>query len=302
MKFFAAIALVCALVGLPAAGHAAAQPEDAEIKRLTALRDSLHPVTDKVEIPAAHATLNLGKDFYFLPADEAKRVLTEGWGNPAEATSDVLGMVFPTGKTFLDDTWGAVVTYQDSGHVSDDDAASTNYDELLTQMREGEEQRNAERSKAGFPTQHLVGWAQPPSYDPQRKLLIWARNVKFAQETDNTLNYDVRLLARAGVLSLNIVAGMSKLAEVRQAAAGLGAAASFNSGFRYADFNPDIDKDAGYGIAGLIGAGAGLVAAKKLGLLGMILLFGKKFIVVILAALAGLAARFKRLIGKKSES
>ena len=78
-------------------------------------------------------------------------VLTEGWGNPPETTTNVLGMVFPAGRTFADDTWGAVVTWDASGYVSDSDAASMDHDSLLTTLRGDEAAINAARAgRAGI--------------------------------------------------------------------------------------------------------------------------------------------------------
>jgi uncharacterized membrane-anchored protein len=71
----------------------------------------------------------------------------------------------------------------------------------------------------------------------------------------------------------------------------------FNSGSAYNDFNPSTDKLADYGLAGLVAAGAGLLVAKKAGLLAVILLFAKKAIAVIVAAAAAGFAWFKRKFG-----
>lgn len=128
-RLFAALVVA---FGLLTATGAAATPagatptaeQQAEIRRLQALRDSVQPQNGLITIESAKATLNLGEDFYFLGAADARRVLTEAWGNPPSAVEGVLGMVFPTGKDFLDDSWGAVVTYTDDGYVSDEDAAS----------------------------------------------------------------------------------------------------------------------------------------------------------------------------------
>ena len=54
---------------------------------------ALTPQTGDVRIDAAKAVLHLGDRYYFLPADQAKRVLIQVWGNPPEAVADVLGMV-----------------------------------------------------------------------------------------------------------------------------------------------------------------------------------------------------------------
>ena len=273
------------------------------MKKIEALAHDLHPATGDIRIAEANAVLHLGKDYYFLPAAEAKRVLVDAWGNPPSVATGALGLVFPAGKTFLEDTWAAVVTYEATGYVSDEDAQSTDYSELITQMREGEEELNKERTDAGYPAQHLVGWAQQPQYDPKTHSVVWAQNVQFTGQSDNSLNYDVRLLGRHGVLSLNMLTGMSKLAETRDAAAKFANVAEFGTGARYADYQPGTDKKADYGVAGLVAAGVGLAAAKKLGLLAIILAFGKKFLILILAVFGGLGTWVKRrFLGGASEA
>lgn len=296
----AALLLMCAE---PQVAHAQApaaneqQAEAAAEAKFAAIEKGLHPQTGTVTIPGANARLELGTRYYFLPATEAKRVLTEAWGNPPDAVENTLGLVFPAGKTFHDATWGAVVEYQDTGHISDKDAASQNYGEVLSQMQSATEDANKEAASKGYPAQHLIGWAQAPTYDPAARTLIWARNIRFEGQAENTLNYDVRTLGRTGVLSLNMVDAMSNLPNVREAAKGLGATVKFGSGAGYADFNPSTDKLADYGLAGLVAAGAGLVLAKKAGLIAVILIFAKKAIALIIAAAVGGIAWFKRKFG-----
>ncbi|MEA3063241.1 MAG: hypothetical protein QOJ94_3022 [Sphingomonadales bacterium] len=304
------VALVLAVAGLVTAVPAAAQQpqtpsaqEQATGKKLKAILDSLHPVSGDVALPAANAVLHLGKDFYYLPPDEARKVIVDAWGNPPRVADDVLGIVFPTGKTFLDpDTWGAAITYEGSGYVTDKDAQTADYDALLKQLQSGEDEINSKRREEGYPAQHLVGWAQPPSYDAASHSVVWAQNIAFDGQADNSLNYDVRMLGRKGVLSLNMITAMSKLDETRRDAEKLARSADFTPGARYADFKSG-DDTAGYGIAGLVAAGLGVVAVKKLGLLAVILVFAKKFLVLIVAAFAALGARFRKLFGfgKKGE-
>ncbi|HUD92339.1 DUF2167 domain-containing protein [Sphingobium sp.] len=242
------------------------------------------PQTGDIALPDAKATLHLGKDYYYyLDAKAAREVIVDAWGNPAAQADGVLGLVFPAGKTFLDDdAWGAVITYDQSGYVKDDDAASTDFDALMTDMKSGEEERNKERADAGYPPVHLVGWAERPAYDRAHHSVVWARNLQFGSGGDGSLNYDVRLLGRFGVLSLNMISTMSHLPEVKAAASKFGASVTFDQGARYADFVPDVDKVAEYGIGGLVAAGAGLLAAKKLGFLALILAFGKKLLIPII--------------------
>ena len=154
-------------------GQAALARMTPEVRAHTlALEKALHPSDGSIQIPGGHATLNLGTNYYFVPADEAKRILTEAWVNPPDAVSSVLGLVFQAGHSFYDGGWGAVIQYDDGGHVDDKNAASEDYDAVLTSMREGEEEENKAAKAGGFAASHLVGWAQPPSYDASGKTLI----------------------------------------------------------------------------------------------------------------------------------
>ncbi|HEY0621489.1 DUF2167 domain-containing protein [Sphingomonas sp.] len=262
---------------------------------------SLRPVAGDVRIDAAKAVLHLGDRYYFLPAADAKRVLTEAWGNPPEAVSDVLGLVMEKGKSPLDDAWGAVITYRDTGYVSDSDAASQDYEAVLQSMKDGEAEENAQRKAAGFPTLNLVGWAQPPSYDARAHSLVWARELASSDSKIHGLNYDVRLLGRSGVLSLNMVATMPMLAQVRTAANSFGQAVDFETGARYADYNAATDKAAGYGLAGLVGGGAAVAVAKKAGILVLLAKFWKLILVGAVAIGGGALAMFRRLFGRREE-
>jgi hypothetical protein len=94
---------------------------------------------------------------------------------------------------------------------------------------------------------------------------------------------------------------MAKLDETRTAAARFARAAEFDQGARYADYMLG-DAKAEYGVAGLVAAGVGVAAAKKLGLLAVILAFGKKFIVLIIAGLALLGGVFRRFFGGGAEA
>jgi uncharacterized membrane-anchored protein len=261
---------------------------------------SLHPRTGNIAIPEADATLALGDAYYFLDKDETRRVLVDVWGNPPDAADGVLGMVIPKGGTPYS-AWGAVVTFEKTDYVSDDDAATANYDSYVTEIQKGEKDDNEKRKKDGYATMHLVGWAQPPSYDKAHHYLIWARDIQFSGASVDTLNYDIRLLGRRGVLSLNMVATLPELAGIRTQAEQLAAAGQYNSGARYEDYQKG-DAKAAYGLAGLVAAGLGLAAAKKLGLLAIILAFGKKGIVLVLAAFAAIGRWFSSIFGKGKKS
>jgi len=276
--------------------------EQAEVDRLKGIIKSEKPIFGDVNLPDAKTTLHLGKAYYFLSKEDARRAIVEGWKNPASAADGVLGLIIPAGKVFAN-SWGAIVSYEPSGYVADKDADKANYDELITKAHDAEPQINEQRNKDGFAPIHLVGWAQPPSYNKQLHYLIWARDIKFGDSGNDTLNYDVRMLGRGGVLSVNVIAGMSDLPQIRTDADALARTISFNPGAQYGDFDSAHDKKAAYGVAGLVAAGMGLVLAQKFGAFALVLLFLKKGIILVLAALAGLGRWFSsRFGGKKKKS
>ena len=154
---------------------------------------------------------------------------------------------------------------------------------------------NEARKKHGYDEMTLVGWAEPPRYDSASHKLYWAKNLRFGDDTAHTLNYNIRVLGRRGVLVLNAVAEMDQLDQIKSAMSKVMGFVEFTDGHRYADFVPGSDKVAEYGIAALI---AGGVAAKA-GLFKVLLaaLIGLKKVLVV--ALAAVAAFFRKLMGRK---
>lgn len=267
-----------------------------------ALVQSLRPQHGKIAISAAKASLDLGDRYDFYGPDDARKILVQLWGNPPESTADVLGIVMPAKASPLGKAWGAVVTYEDTGHVSDSDAAETDYGEIIQQMQDAEPETNEQRKQAGYPTIHLVGWAQQPTYDKATHSVIWARDLQFSGQSVHSLNYDVRTLGRTGVLSLNLVSSMPELADVRTAATSFTAHAAFDSGSRYEDFDASLDKQAEYGVGGLVAAGVGVAVAKKLGIFAILLKFLKPILLGLFAAFALLRKRIAALFWRNDDT
>ncbi|HVR18797.1 MAG TPA: DUF2167 domain-containing protein, partial [Polyangiaceae bacterium] len=234
------------------------------------------------KIPIADvAELNLPESFRYIGPEDAAKVL-RAWGNLDG--SDSLGMLFPKDLgPFDDNSWAVVITHVSDGHVSDEDAEETDFDELLKDMRKGTEEDNAERRKHQLATAELIGWAEPPHYDKATHKIYWAKELSFSDSKTHTLNYSIRVLGRVGVLELNAVASTSQLRQVKAGMSEVLNFVEFTNGNRYTDYK-EGDKTAAYGIAALV---AGGVAAKTGLLKGLFLalLAAKKFVVVGIVAL-----------------
>lgn len=241
------------------------------------------------------ATLRVPETFRFLGPSDARLVLENVWGNPPDDSP--LGMLFPAGTGPLDSAnWAVLVTYEEDGYVKDDEAAELDYGRLLEEMQASTREGNRAREEAGYPAVELVGWAQPPHYDSTAHKLYWAKELRFAGEPTGTLNYDVRVLGRRGVLVLTAISGITELAAVDSGMAAVMDLVEFNEGHRYADFIPGTDQVAAYGLGALV---AGKVAAKA-GLFKVLLAAlaaGKKFVI---AGAVALVALIRRFLGRKA--
>jgi uncharacterized membrane-anchored protein len=259
---------------------------------------ALHWQQGVVPLPNHLATLNVPASFRYLEPQQSSAIL-QAWGNPPEAAQGVLGMLFPAdqGPT-TEGAWAVVITYQKDGHVSDDDADKTDYTKLLAGMKKGAADSNEARKSAGFEPVELMGWAEPPRYDRTSHKMYWARELHFGDAKENTLNYDVRILGREGVLVLNAIASMGHLPQVRDGMRDVIGFVDFDAGQRYTDYVEGKDKLAGYGVAALVGGAATAVAAKA-GLFKVLigaLIAAKKFVII---GLLGLGAALRKLFGGK---
>jgi uncharacterized membrane-anchored protein len=252
--------------------------------------------TGNIVLPNKVATLHLAGNYRYLDPAETEKLLV-AWGN--QPGNETQGAIVPSEvDPMAGEGWAVILTYENDGHVDDSDAKDIDYDDMLEDMKQGTEDNNEARKQAGYEAVHLVGWAERPHYDAAARKLYWAKELKFESAAANTLNYDVRVLGREGVLSMNAVASIDQLTQIRSDMKPLIQVAEFNEGYRYAEFNSKTDRMAEYGLGALIAGGV----AAKLGLfakLGALLLAFKKLIIVGLVAVGGLVAR---LFGKKKDA
>lgn len=258
--------------------------------------DSLTFETGKILLDGGIAEIQVPTGFKYLNGKQSEYVLSELWGNPPRTT---LGMLFPEyANNYLPNTWAIEISFDEDGYVKDDDAKDIKYDELLKTMQEETKAANEERAKQGYSTVELLGWASPPFYDEKAKKLHWAKELMFAGSDAATLNYNIRVLGRKGVLVLNAIGEMSDLDAIKTEINPILAAVEFTSGNRYEDFNESTDKLAAYGIGGLI---AGGVLAKT-GLFAKIGLIFAKFAKVIFLGVAAVGGGiWKWFTGRRKE-
>ena len=265
----------------------------AYLKRLDSINQSFNYDYGKISLENGLAEIDIPENYKFLNAEQSKYVLTDLWGNPP---SEVLGLLFPKNINPIDDnfTYAVEVTYSSDGYIDDEDAKDLDYDNLLEEMQDDTSAANPERKELGYPEMELIGWASKPFYDADEKKLHWAKELSFEGEEINTLNYNIRVLGRKGYLNLNAIGTIDILPEFKKDVDEILNSVHFTDGNKYADFNPEIDEVAAYGIGGLI---AGKLLAKA-GFFALLLKFWK-FIAI---GAVGLFSVFKKRIFGSKES
>lgn len=270
---------------------------DSEI--VTKYIDSLRLLDQKIIYQKGLVTINEGieltipTDYKFVPKESARMIVENLWDNPEDST--VLGMIVKEDFSLTNfGSWAFIVSYDEGGYVKDEDAQKIDYNELLKAIQEDEIEHNKQRNAMGYESMHLLDWAVTPYYDHDRKILHWAKKLKFGNEDiepeELTLNYDVRILGRKGVLSLNAVGIMEQLQDINAHIADVLSIANFKNGYAYRDFDPSIDDVAVYTIGGLV---AGKVLAKT----GILVLLAKNIKLIIFGLIALIGAFRKKIAG-----
>ncbi len=290
-RLFAFVVGLC----LAVAAGAQAAPERAvanEVETAFAAAQS-SIVTGPHDVPLLDkAVFKLPEGYAFVPMPHARRIL-EAMGN--HASESMLGMVFSRQQDQAD--WFAVLDYESSGYIKDEEARDWKADDMLENLKQGTEQSNSERRTRGIPEMEVIGWVEKPTYDASAHRLVWSVSSKdkgVATAGDEGINYNTYALGREGFVSMNLVTRLDMIEQRKAIARQLLGALEYNDGQRYADFNSSTDKIAAFGLAALVGG----VAAKKLGLLALIaafvLKFAKIFAIGAVALGAGALKYFKR--------
>ena len=226
------------------------------------------------------ATLDLDPEFVFLDGDNT-RLMSADYDDPV--TGLEIGTVFPMDET---QTWTVFFDYEETGYIEDNEKEKIDAKALLKSFQKGTEEANKERQPGD--RFYVTGWDIEPFYDEQTHNLTWS--VLLEDENEETfLNYNTRILTREGNISVVLVTEpQNREADKKMLYEKILPQLKVNDGKRYEDFDKSTDKVAGYGLSTLMLGGAGLVVAKKAGLLVVILSLFKKFGIILIAGIAAI--------------
>lgn len=251
-------------------------PTEAELKAM--FKKEFEFVDGPVDGDLGEAVLKIPTGYMF-----AGQAGTNKWETATSGRADpeARGLVNSPDGRFM-----VLFSYEDTGHVKDDEKDDLDADELLSSYKDGQDEANEFRQSRGIDPIFIDGWEQKPAYNEQVKSLEWAITAH-SPNTARIVNFNTRLLGRTGVMSAVLMYGddvqlKDILGDFRTLMSGF----AFKEGQRYSEFR-DGDKIAQYGLAALV-AGGGVALASKTGLLaklGVLLAKGGKLIIVGVIAL-----------------
>ncbi len=231
----------------------------------------------KVKVPAG---------FRFLPYQDTGKLM-KMMGN--RSSGNELGFLANTNSG-----WAVVFEFDEVGYVKDDEKDELNADKLLESMREGNQAQNEYRKEQGLPPIHIVGWHVKPNYNDQTKNLEWS--ILGESSGHQFVNYNVRILGRHGVTEATLIEDADKVDKTLPDFRTLLKEFNYSTGESYAEFKSG-DKIAEYGLGALVLGGAAAVGY-KVGFLGMLAGFFKKFFKLVIAGVVVVGVALKNFFAK----
>lgn len=212
--------------------------------------------------------------------------------NHNPTSGEELGMVVAE-----DLSWFVIFDFSDIGYVKDDEKDEIDANAILTSLREGTAEGNKVRKQRGWDTVTVEGWASPPRYEPTTHNLEWATTLKNDKTNNKSVNHDIRMLGRAGVMQAGLVVAPENYTQTLPNTRKLLEGFEFKDGQRYSEFKPG-DRVAEIGLIGLMTGGAVAVAAKT----GILAKLGKGIFKIGAVILAAGGALLSKIFGRKKDA
>lgn len=288
-KRFLTILLSLVFAGaLSAQDEAAAADAQAEAQaQFDAFINSLAWQTDGLGELKEWSTIEIPNGYRYLNGKDTD-TLMQAWGN---LPSEYEGMVA------TDDLgWLVLFQFDPSGYVKDDEKDELDPDALLEQMMENQARGNEYRREQGLQPMYIDGWAMEPRYNERTNNLEWGLLLRSGNDPKQFVNYETKLLGRDGVMEVTLICDLENMQMILPTYQDLLLGHLYKDGKSYADYKQG-DKIAEYGLTALIAGGA-VYGAAKLGLLGSIMAFGKKFLKFIIIGLVAIGAAIKKFFSR----
>src|SRR5829696_2255602 len=233
-RLLSAFALFATVTVASAADDQAPTKEQiAAFQRMSKLAASLKYQSGEIPLTAAKARISLKDGFQYLDPASSKTLLVDIWHNPPQVASEIVGMIVPKDFNPIGDvSWAVTIESTNDGYVKDGEFDSMDFNAALKEMQEASKAATEERIKQGYGKMELAGWATAPHYDKGQHKLYWAKKFDIDGPVQ-ALNYDIRVLGRAGHLELSLISSMDQLKEIESHVPTILSMVDFTDGNRY---------------------------------------------------------------------
>ncbi len=205
--------------------------------------------TGHITLAGETAQMDLPNGTRCFDRSSAQTIVGSIWHNPD--TENVVGLVMPVGSNPIDTPWALIISSVENGYVAASTSEKLDPDRLLEVIREDLVSENAKRQRSGQPMIESIDWVDHPRYDPMMQSLSWSTRLRYSLEQESTVNFNQRLLGRAGQLEFTtLIHGKLTAADTRRSRE-IVARTSFLLGHRHGDYR-EGDKRAPYKLAGLV--------------------------------------------------
>jgi uncharacterized membrane-anchored protein len=150
----------------------------------------------------AQAELRLPQGYVWADPAETKRFLTASGNPPSGQELAIIGPV--------DISWFAVFSFDGYDTMGFVRGSTPDVEAIISALRRGNEEANAERGKQGQTTLDLVDWAERPHFDPISKNLEWSLHT-VESGGRQVANFFTFYLGRDGVMSVELVTNPKSL-------------------------------------------------------------------------------------------
>ncbi|EDY82875.1 hypothetical protein VDG1235_2498 [Verrucomicrobiia bacterium DG1235] len=251
-----------------------------------AFMDSLAWQTEGVGDLKEWATIDIPYGYRYLNGEDAAKLM-QAYGNLPSTYEGLIA---------TDDlSWLVLFEFDPMGYVQDDEKDELDADKLLASMKESQEEGNRYRRDQGLEPMYLDGWAMEPRYNERTNNLEWGLLLRTGN-SGQFVNYQTKLLGREGVMEVTLICDLDKMDYVLPTYQDLLLGHVYKEGKSYAEYRQG-DKIAEYGLTALIAGGA-IYGAAKLGFLGPVIIFFKKFFKFIIIGLVAIGAALKKFFSR----
>lgn len=201
---------------------------------------SLHWQQGQILLPDRKAFVDIDKDFIFLPAADAQKLLTEAWSNPAD--DSIAGLILPSQIDPLsEESWGVAIRLHNTGRVQGTSQPLPSARHLLENLYLSASQEVTNSDVRVVPR----SWIVEPTYYKEQNALYWATHNEIRYDSGvreaGVLNYKVAKLGREGYIELVFIAELKQLPVIERQMYEVLNTVHYVNGYRYADFDPKID-------------------------------------------------------------